>query len=71
MMMLEDVQDELLHKGVTMTHTIIQPGQRRDQRPDHLIRFYQPNPAAGPFAGKLIASYRLNPDQAKELKANL
>jgi len=68
MMLLEGFTDQQTHEQVTMTHDITYANGRQDE---HVLRFFQPEPDAGEFAGTLLASYVLTPAQARELKASL
>jgi hypothetical protein len=67
MLYLSGVNNKDTGKPVIMTHDVI----GREPRSEHVLRFFDPNPTAGPIAGKLIATYVLTSEQARELKAHL
>jgi hypothetical protein len=66
-LLLENVTDNQTNDQVMMTHEVTGAGDRAE----HMVRFYEPRPASGPLAGRLIGAYVLSAGQAAELKAHL
>lgn len=64
-MVLIEATDRSTNKRVLLVHDTMRDGK------EHVITAYEPNPAAGPLAGKKLWSLVMDARAAKELKAHL